>query len=429
MSHLMKQRMSVIGMGYVGIPLALLAASKGHSVSGFDIDAKKIEFLERGISPLRDEELQRSLSQLHANMGFSTSEEMLHHADVIIICVPTPVDKDHKPDLAPLRSASESVARHLRSGQLVVVESTIFPGTMEEIVLPILQRTGLSCGKEYHLAHCPERVDPGNKKYPLPSIPRLIGGITKACAERAKDFYSTIIEAPITILHSIKAVETSKIVENTFRDVNIALVNELAKAFDLMGIDVLEVIKGASTKPFAFMPHYPGCGVGGHCIAVDPYYLIEKSREKGFEHKFLSLARTINREMPAYTVQRARAGLQEAGLDATRARVAVLGLAYKKEIDDTRESPAFEVIKEVQKWGVEPVVYDPYIPQESTSKNLREALQNKDCVIVATDHSEFKNLSPQLLKENNVKVVVDGRNCLDKEGIQAAGIIYKGIGR
>ncbi len=426
---MMAYKVCVAGLGYVGLPLAVLAVSKGNTVSGFDIDQEKINKLQRGECPFTDKDLSSLLKSWSGKITFSVRDDSLNGAEVIIICVPTPVDKNNKPDLAALKAVSATVAKNLEKGQLIVVESTIFPGTMEEIVLPILEEGGFVVGRDFYLAHCPERIDPGNKTYTLPIIPRIVGGITEACTEKALEFYSLLLTAPITKLSSIKAVETTKIVENTFRDVNIALVNELARSFDVMGIDITEVLRGASTKPFAFLPHYPGCGVGGHCIPVDPYYLIERSRQSGFEHKFLSLARIINKEMPHYTVQRAIEGLKTAGVRLKDAKIAVLGLAYKQGVSDTRESPVFDIIKELEKLELAFTVYDPYVLEKSDAAQLPGALVGKNCIILATAHPEFKELTPELLKKQQIKVVIDGRNFLDKAGIEKEGIIYRGIGR
>jgi len=420
---------AIVGLGYVGLPLALTAAERGFQVIGIDINSEHITRLSAGTTHFRSQDINEKVARLHTSIEWSTDPRVITKADAAIICVPTPVDEHHKPDLHPLIGASKAVAENMHDGQLIVVESTISPGTMEDVILPILENNGKKCGQHFNLAHCPERIDIGNKKYTLTTIPRVIGGITKECTERAAKMYEKIIDAKITRLNTIKAAETAKVVENTFRDVNIALVNELARAFDAMGIDIMDVIRGASTKPFAFLPHYPGCGVGGHCIPVDPYYLIERSRENGFTHRFLSMARTINEEMPEYTVQRTADALKLQGKRLNGAKIAVLGIAYKAEIDDIRESPALVIIEILKKSGASVAAYDPHVPASSTVQNLSAALSGKDCIIIATDHNEFRNITAQQLRAHNVSVVIDGRNCLDKEELIAAGIIYRGIGR
>lgn len=419
----------VVGLGYVGLPLACLCAAKGHQVSGFDIVKEKTDLISSGVSPIMDKALEKNLktiSESSNKINATTDPAVIKNSEAVIICVPTPVHADKTPDLAPLKSAVETVSKNMRKGQLVVVESTIYPGTVEEILRPILeQHSGLKAGVDFSLAHCPERVDPGNKKWTLEKIPRVLGGLTENCANEAKKFYESIISAPTKILSSLKAAEAVKVVENTFRDVNIAFVNELAQSFDKAGIDIVEVIKGASTKPFSFLAHYPGCGVGGHCIPVDPYYLISKAEENGFKHTFLSLARQINNSMPSYTI-----GLLEgiAGGSLQGAKVGVLGIAYKPNVDDVRESPAAEIINELKQKGAQVNAFDPNVPAKSTVKSIKSLLKSSDYIVLATAHKQFLKITAEQLKEAGVKAVVDGRNCLNKKAIEAAGIKYKGIG-
>jgi len=399
----------VFGLGYVGLPLALLTKSKGFSVVGVDVS--------RGaLKRARKEGLEVS----------SDGAGAVKSADVVVVCVPTPVDKNYMPDLGAVKAACKVIAKGLRKGQLVIIESTINPGVMEGIVQPILEESGLKAGKDFLLAHCPERIDPGNKKWDVSNLPRVVGGIGRESTRRAAEFYRKIIDAPVLELSSVRAAEATKIMENAFRDVNIAFVNEMAKSFDQMGIDITEVIKAAATKPFAFMSHWPGCGVGGHCIPVDPYYLIEEAKRKGFNHRFLLLAREINNGMPEYTVQKAVDGLNEVGLSVKGAKVCVLGLAYKRDVDDIRESPAVKIIEKLKKLGAKVDVYDPFLKDKSTVKSLKDCMRS-DCILLATDHTEFREMDPNKLKK--VKVVVDGRNCLDKEKIKKLGVVYRGIGR
>lgn len=422
-------KVCVVGLGYVGLPLALLAAEKGNQVFGFDINNQKIEMLKNGKSPFNDEYIIKEVEKHSSKINFSENANIIKNAEIVLICVPTPIDDNNLPNLDPLKGACRTVLENLQQRQLVIVESTIYPGTMEEEVLPIFTKQSKTVGVDFCLAHCPERIDPGNYTYTIRSIPRVVGGVTKECTRRAKEFYDNLVEAKVTTLSSIKAVETTKVVENTFRDVNIALVNELAKSFDVMGIDIIEVINGASTKPFAFMPHFPGCGVGGHCIPVDPYYLINRSRQNGYDPRFLSMARLINNEMPIYTIQKAADALADLGKEFKESNVTILGLSYKAGLDDTRESPALVMAEHLKIRGANYDLYDPYILEKSTVNNLSDALRDKDCVIIATNHKEFVNINAKQLKEHNVKIVIDGRNCLNKEEILAAGIIYKGIGR
>jgi len=308
---------------------------------------------------------------------------------------------------------------------LIVVESTIFPGTTEEVVLPILQKSG----KKFLLAHCPERIDPGNKDFTIERIARVVGGIDKESSYRACEFYDSIISSGTVVqLKSVKAAEATKIMENTFRDINIAFINEMAKSFDKVGIDIMEVIEGAKTKPFAFMAHYPGAGVGGHCIPIDPYYLIEKAKQIGFDHKFLSLARKINESMPSYTIELLEKEFEKSNEKIQGAKIGVLGLAYKANVDDTRESPALKVIETLKEKKAKVFVFDPFVKESCNVKDLDELLKKSDYIILVTDHDEFRNMDLNKL-ENKIRIVIDGRNCLDKEKIKSLGIIYHGIGR
>jgi len=400
-------KVTIVGLGYVGLPLACLCASKDHAVSGLDIDQEKVEKINAG---------ERSLK------GKATTDPtVLDSSDVVIVCVPTPIDDDNKPNLEPLKSAVETISEHLKDDQLVIIESTIYPGTTEEVLKPILEKAG----KEFYLAHCPERIDPGNKDWTVENLPRVVGAVTSEGKRKAAEFYRTILTADVLELSSVKAAEAVKVMENTFRDVNIAFINEMAKSFDKVGIDITEVIRGASTKPFAFMPHYPGCGVGGHCIPVDPYYLIEKAKNLGFDHEFLKLARKINKSMPLYTVELLEKEL--GGLQGTN--VGILGVSYKKDVDDTRESPSKVMIKALGEKGANVFVYDPHAKKESNVGSLDELLEKSSAVVLATNHTEFKEMDTNKLKESGIEVVIDGRNCLDKEKILGLGIKYKGIGR
>jgi len=419
---------AVIGLGYVGLPLALLTERRGYKVIGIDVNAKKVGLLNRRLAPFADQAIAKQLknSSLEATTNFSR----IKAASVIIICVPTPIHENNMPNLRPVKNACRSAGKFLSKGQLVVLESTVNPGVCESIVLPILEKkSGLKCGKDFYLAHCPERINPGDKKWDIGNINRVVGGFDKTGLQKAVKFYKSIISAKIKPMVSLKEAEAVKIVENTFRDINIAFVNELAMSFSRLDIDVVNVIKGAATKPFGFMPFYPGTGVGGHCIPVDPYYLINYAEKKGFHHDFLLLARRINNGMPKFAVMLAVKGLNEAEIAVKGAKVAVLGLAYKPEINDCRESPSFEIIKHLEKYGANVFSFDPFILDKSSVKTLDEAVKNADAVILATCHKVFKKLAPDYFVKNRVKVIVDGRNCLSKEEFIKAGIVYKGIGR
>ncbi len=426
---LQSKKIAVLGLGYVGLPLVLLASRKGYSVVGIDINKEKVALLEKHISPFKDETIQENLKATEAQFTFDI--EHARSASIIIMCVPTPVHENHMPDLSPVEGAARSIGKILEKGQLVVLESTVNPGVSEEIVLPILEKeSGLKAGSDFYLAHCPERINPGDSKWNVENIPRVFGSLEEKGLRIGVDFYSSIITAPVKAMGSLKEAEAVKIVENSFRDINIAFVNELAMSFSRLGIDVMNVINGAATKPFAFLAHYPGCGVGGHCIPVDPYYLIEYAHENGFEHDFLRLARRINNHMPKFTVEITMEALNDVGLPMKGTRVALLGISYKANIDDCRESPSFEILKHLKEYEAEAVTFDPFVPKESSAKSLDEALRGAEALIVATAHSEFKkNITPAILKAAGVRVFIDGRNAFDKASFEEAGIVYKGIGK
>jgi UDP-N-acetyl-D-glucosamine dehydrogenase len=419
---------AVIGLGYVGLPLAVRAKEKGYDVIGFDTDEKKIALLKQGKSPIKDEFLEKNISKYFFKA--TNNQKDIAKADVVLICVPTPVDEMFYPDLTPVISASNLVAKNMKKGALVVLESTVNPGVSEEVVKPIFEKAGLVVGKDVYLAHCPERINPGDPKWNVSNIPRVVGSFDKTGLDMAYAFYTSIVDGKIRKMKSIREAEAVKIVENSFRDINIAFVNELARSFDVLGIDVKDVILGAATKPFAFMPHFPSCGVGGHCIPVDPYYLIERAKQSGFDHEFLKIAREINNSMPSYTVELLQDALNAVKLPLNGTAVGVLGLAYKANIDDMRESPAFKIIKHLEKHRAKVETYDPYVKNKSTIKSLDSILKKSQVLILVTDHKEFKEaLTPALLKKHNIKVIVDGKNCLDKQIFLKSGIIYKGIGR
>lgn len=423
-----KAVLAVMGLGYVGLPLAIAADAHGYDVIGFDIDEAKISKLKKHDASFLPEEGSEAFKD--SLMRVTADEMMLREADIAIICVPTPVSDEHTPDLIPLRSASVLVGRNLKRGALVVVESTVNPGACESVTIPVIESvSGLSAGRDFFFAHCPERINPGDGYYNVENIPRVIGGINAESVERAESFYRSIMSADVMRMSGIKEAEAVKMVENSFRDINIAFVNELAMAFSKAGIDIVNVIRGAETKPFGFMPHYPGCGVGGHCIPVDPYYLITYGQENGFTHRLLMTARNVNNGMPHYTVGLVAKSLREKGKKLRGARVALLGLAYKRDIGDMRESPALVIRNELVEKGVIVKSFDPYVPKESTVGSIEDALSGVDAVVIATDHSMFRGISPSLLLKHGVGIVVDGRNSLSKTLFESEGITYRGIGR
>ncbi len=419
---------AIVGLGYVGLPLACLAAEKGWRVVGVTKTARTAELVNRGLSPVRESRLARWLKKV--KVAATTDFSAVRTARFIAVCVPTPVDDNYYPDLRPLKNACEQLSRNLRRGQTVIIESTVNPGVCEEVVLPILERSGLRVGSNVLLAHCPERIDPGNKRWTVRNIPRVIGATSARGLRSARLFYESIIEAPVRSMQTIKEAEAVKILENSFRDVNIAFVNEMARSFVRLGIDTLDVIAGAQTKPFAFLVHYPSIGVGGHCIPVDPYYLIERARRSGFNHEFLKLAREINNSMPAYALDLLVRALDDKKRALRSVRVGILGVAYKADVADTRESPAYPIMKLLaSEYGAKFDVYDPYVPEQSTVASVKELFERCQALILVTDHKVFRDIRPRDLKRSGVIAVVDGKNALDKDAIQRLGISYRGIGR
>jgi nucleotide sugar dehydrogenase len=395
---------------------------------GFDISESKVKSIKSGKCPVDDTRCKEDLQTV--NCVVSNEDTLLRDTNVYIVCVPTPVLDDYTPDLEPVKNSVKLISRYLQKGNYIIIESTINPGVCDEVVIPIIEtETGLKAGKDFDVAHCPERINPGDPKWNVYNIPRNIGSTRPEATKFLADFYRSFIDAEINEMPDLKTAEATKIIENTFRDINIAYVNELAKSFDILGIDLLTVIKGASNKPFAFMPHYPGCGVGGHCIPVDPYYLIERASQSGFDHKFLKIAREINNSMPEYTIDLLAVGLNKFEKPIKNTKVGLLGMSYKANVGDLRQSPSVEIKKILLQREADLNIYDKYFPELSTCNSLEEILEKSFAIVIATDHDEFKNIDADILKKYDIKVVIDGKNCLDKEKISAAGIYYKGIGR
>lgn len=422
------KKVAVIGLGYVGLPVYVaIAKTKKYEVVGYTINEEHIKLISSGISPINDNEVSIFLKK--HKIKATNNKNLLKNADVFIICVPTPVMNDYIPDYGPVLSATKLVAPMLKKGCHVVLESTVNPGTCEELILPLLEKgSRLKAGTDFNIAHCPERINPGDKKWTIYNINRNIGSISPTLNTDIAVFYRSFInKANINEVSCLKVAEASKIVENAFRDINIAYVNELARSFDILGIDLIETLQAASNKPFAFMVHWPGSGVGGHCIGVDPYYLIERANQAGFTHSFLKLAREINNQMPDYTVQRLMFGLNEVGLPVKNTKVALLGLSYKPEMADLRESPSLKIRQRLLKLGAIVQEYDPFIT--TSFKNLEEVMKDAQAIVLVTAHKEFVQKLPQLLRNSDIRTIIDGRNCLPKELIEQMGIVYKGIGR
>ena len=390
----------VVGLGYVGLPLTLVFHEKGYPVTGFDLDAEKGRMLSAGRSYIRHIAPER-IARANARGNFSATVDFgrLSGCDAILICVPTPLTPQREPDMTYVIATARSIAAHLREGQLVVLESTTYPGTTDELVRGILEETGLRCGEDFFLAFSPEREDPGNPSFATATIPKVVGGVDAVSGDLAEALYAEVIEAGTVRVSAARTAEATKLVENIFRAVNIALVNELKIVFDRLGIDIWEVLDAASTKPFGFMRFNPGPGWGGHCIPLDPFYLVWKAREYGVIPKFIELAGEVNVQMPHYVLEKLQHALNERGKPVKGSRILVLGLAYKKNVDDARESPAFEFINELLGLGAVVSYHDPHVaraprmrtwpdlpPMQSTPLTP-EALEAQDAVVVITDHA------------------------------------------
>ncbi|MDP1853023.1 MAG: nucleotide sugar dehydrogenase [Candidatus Omnitrophota bacterium] len=413
-----KAKICVIGLGYVGLPLAVEFAKGGFKVSGIDTDADRVNNVINSVPYILDvpiEEIKKVVKS--GRLSATTKFDALKDADAVVICVPTPLKKRNQPNISYIVSAVKEITKYLHKDELVVLESTTYPGTTDEVILPILEKSGLSCGRDFYLAFSPERIDPGNEKYPFKKIPKVVGGITSEATDLVKTLYEKVIVRVIPV-SSPRVAETVKLLENTFRLINIGLVNELAMMAQKMNIDIWEVIDAASTKPFGFMPFYPGPGVGGHCIPKDPLYLYWKARHHGFTSKFIRLASQINSHMPSYVVHKTEEILANKNIAIKDAKVLVLGATYKKDVKDLRKSPALEIIDLLLKKAGKAAYSDPLIPYlkfdsiNLKSENLSaKALKKYDCVILATNHSAFDY---DLIRKHSL-LIFDTRN------------VYKGI--
>ena len=406
-------KVSVIGLGYVGLPLAIEIAKAGFSVVGIDIDEKKVNNINSKNSYIPDvteETLNGLVSQekLIATSDFRVLKEI----DIVNICVPTPLSKTREPDISYITAATSKVSKYLHQNQLIILESTTFPGTTKDIVLPELEKNKLKVGKDFFLVFSPERVDPGNKKYTIRNTPKVVGGITAECTEIAKFFYEQIVEEVIPVA-STQEAEMTKLLENIFRNVNIALANELALMCDRLGIDIWNVIDAAATKPFGFMPFYPGPGLGGHCIPVDPAYLAWKAKTYGFYSKFIEFAEEVNKNMPNYVVRKITDALNIHRKSINGSKILILGVAYKENVGDARESPALDIIEILSQKGAEVIYNDPHVPQvkigerkwESLSLN-ENLLSQADCTVITTAHSSYDY--GRIV--NSARLIIDTRN-------------------
>ncbi len=407
-------RVGIVGLGYVGLPLAAEFAKAGFHVTGIDVQAGKVDSLNRGESHVQDvpeEEVAQLVREkrFHATIDFSVVREL----DTINICVPTPLRKTKDPDMSFIVSAVEEIAKHFHPGLLIILESTTYPGTTDELLLPTFEKLGYKAGEDFFLCFSPERVDPGNPVYQTHNTPKVVGGITPACTEMGKLFFSQALEKVVAVSNT-RVAEMVKLLENTFRMINIGLVNEMALMCNGMDINVWEVIDAAATKPFGFMPFYPGPGLGGHCIPIDPFYLSCKTKQSGFEARFIELAGYINGNMPHFVVEKIQDALNNHGKPLMGSRIHIAGVAYKRNIDDLRESPALDIILLLKKRGARLSYSDPYVPHikldgvSLVSEPLEKSAPQADCVVIVTDHSDFDYQS--LLK--SACLIVDTRNAL-----------------
>ena len=410
-----KARVGIIGMGYVGLPLAVEFARAGFKVNGIDLDQAKVQDINAGrsyIGDVTDSEMSGFVAA--GRLAASTDFEILRKMDCVIICVPTPLRKTRDPDISYIVSALEEVAKRAHKGMLVILESTTYPGTTEEVMLPRMVETGLKVGRDFFLAFSPERVDPGNQVWRTRNTPKVVGGITRACGEVASLLYGQAVDRVVPVSSS-RAAEMIKLLENTFRSVNIALVNEIALICDRLGLEVWEVIDGAATKPFGFMPFYPGPGLGGHCIPIDPHYLSWKLRTLDYQARFIELAAEINGSMPHYVMSKVVDALNERRKALSGSRVLVVGVAYKRDTSDTRESPSLDIIKLMKERGAKVDYHDPFVPFLSAGMAGRAGrsvpltparMKTYDCAVVVTDHT---GIDYQRLVDHS-RTVVDTRN-------------------
>ena len=407
-----KAKIGIIGMGYVGVPLGIEFTNNGLKVIGFDTDKEKVKNINSGKQIMKH--ISKSSMEKFVKDGSKATSDFkeLKNVNCILMCVPTPLDIYEQPDMSYVEKATKTISKNLKKGQLVILESTTYPGTTKEIIKPILEKSGLSAGKDFFLAYSPEREDPGNKDFSVSKIPKVIGGITPKCLNVANELYSKIIKKTVKV-SSTETAEAAKLMENIFRAVNIAMVNELKLIFERMNINIWEVIEAADSKPFGFMPFYPGPGMGGHCIPIDPFYLSWKAKEYNTEAKFIELAGEINRKMTENVAHRIGKGLNDHSKSIRKSNILILGLAYKKNIDDMRESPALKIIELLKFKGAKVSYHDPFIKNaekikyiELNEKNLSEA----DAVVITTDHS---NVDYEMVGKYS-KLIIDTRNVMAK---------------
>ena len=406
-----KAKIGIIGMGYVGIPLGLEFAGTGFSVTGFDKDSARVKEINSGKQVMKHIPAKSMKEFVKKNNGSSTTEfSEIRDMDCLIICVPTPLDEHEQPDMSYIESASKEIGKNLRKGQLIVLESTTYPGTTREIVKPILEKSKLEAGEDFFLAYSPEREDPGNKEFSISAIPKVMGGLTDNCLRLTSNLYKNIVSETVEV-SSLETAEATKLMENIFRAVNIAMVNELKLILSRMGINIWEVIDAAKTKPFGFMPFYPGPGMGGHCIPIDPFYLSWKAKEYNTEAKFIELAGEINRKMTEHIAHRIGRALNDDKKSIRGSKILIVGVAYKKDIDDMRESPALRIMDLLKHKGAKITYHDPNVKNVGPLKSLdltQNTINEQDAIVITTDHTniDYKSLG------KHAKLIVDTRNIM-----------------
>ncbi len=435
----------VVGLGYVGLPTAIFFAENDFNVIGVGTDEIKLDMIGQGISPLGELGLDSRLLKVVQDKKLVTTPDLTEatrQSDIILIIVPTPVTKSKDPDLSHIISAGENISKGMEPGKLVVLESTVYPGVTEETLQPILESSGLKAGEDFGLAYCPERYNPGDDAHSIEKVARVVGGITPEWADITRELYQFIIEEDIQVLRNIKTAEAAKVIENTQRDLNIALVNELAMIFEKLGIDVMEVIKGASSK-WNFNEYYPGGGVGGHCLPVDPYYLVKKAKELGYQSKVIAAGRTINDYMPKHVFGLITDALNDNERSVKNSKIVVLGLSYKENVGDDRESPSVQLIGELERNQALITIVDPYIQETAIYGTLEEtelygkvesdvynALDGAHALVLMTAHDEFRELDFEKIKKlMKLPIIIDGRRIFDPKDLEDMGFYYRGIGR
>ncbi len=434
-------KVCVVGLGYVGVPLAVASAQAGFGVVGVDVEKDKVSMINKGICYVEDAYSEKHLPELVKAGSIKATESLSNgvtSSEIVIVCVPTPLDPKGEPDLSFLRSVGKGLSKNLSGFKLVIVESTSFPGTTKDVFQPLLERNGKKPEKDFALVYSPERIDYGNTKFGVRNIPKVVGGINDESTQLGAEFYKTILDAPVVTVGTPSVAEATKMLENIFRYVNIALVNELAVLHETLGVDFVEAINAAATKPFGFMPHYPGPGVGGHCIPKDPFYLVFKAKQEGFVLRLVSASKAVNKMMPVHTIERLAKALKAIKKSLPNATVVIWGLAYKGEVKDTRRSPSLELLKLLKQSRAKIRVFDPYAPRvmvggkayESSSSEI-ESVRDADALIIATAHNAFRSADLSKIKSlmRNSPILYDTRNLRTRRECEEAGFTYLATGR